>query len=148
MLRQDAQRDRHGRIPSRQHRRVRVLVVDDSADNVESTAMVLRLFGHEVDTALGGGSALEAARQTRPDVVFLDVAMPGMDGFELARRLREMYRERITIVAVTAYGYEEGRERYLEAGIDAHFVKPADPNEMENLLRELAGSVAVRSGES
>jgi CheY-like chemotaxis protein len=141
MAKQNAQRNGYGRNATRQQQRVRVLVVDDSADNVESTAMVLRLFGHDVDTALGGWSALEAARRTRPDVVFLDISMPGMDGFELARRLRDMYREHITIVAVTAYGFEEDRERYLQAGIDRHFVKPADPNEVETFVRELARSL-------
>src|SRR5438477_916109 len=76
----------------RSHRQgLRVLVVDDYPDNTESMAMLLRLFGHEVATALGGSAALQAARASQPDVVLLDISMPGMTGYEVAKQLRCMF---------------------------------------------------------
>src|SRR5690242_20401824 len=83
----------------RPFRGTRVLVVNDSADNVESMALVLRLYGHEVYTALGGPAALETARAKRPDVVLLDISMPGMNGYEVARKLRELFRGEVKLIA-------------------------------------------------
>jgi CheY-like chemotaxis protein len=119
-------------------RRMRILVVDDYLDNVESMAMVLRLFDHDVETALGGKDALEVARTRRPDIVLLDISMPGMDGFELSRRLRALFHNEIAIIAVTAYALEENEDRYRAAGIDRHLVKPADPGEVDRVVREYA----------
>jgi two-component system, chemotaxis family, CheB/CheR fusion protein len=136
MVGENTQRSRETSPEAR--RRVRILVVDDYVDNVESMAMVLRLFDHDVETALGGKDALEVARTRRPDIVLLDISMPGMDGFELARRLRAMFHNEIAIVAVTAYGLEENEDRYRAAGIDRHLVKPADPSEVDKVVREYA----------
>jgi CheY-like chemotaxis protein len=120
---------------------VRVLVVNDYADNVESMAMLLRLYGHEVETALGGPAALRAARANPPEVVLLDISMPEMDGYEVARRLRSMFQDRVVLIALTAHGFEEDKRRCVEAGFDRHLVKPADPVKVEQLLRELARSL-------
>jgi CheY-like chemotaxis protein len=124
-----------------QERGVHVLVVNDYADNVESMAMLLRLYGHEVRTALGGLAALRAARTNPPEVVLLDISMPGMNGYEVARQLRSMFQDRVVLIALTAHGFEEDKRRCLEAGFDRHFVKPADPVKVEQLVRELARSL-------
>jgi two-component system, OmpR family, response regulator len=124
-----------------QERGVQVLVVNDYADNVESMAMLLRLYGHEVKTALGGPAALRAARAQPPQVVLLDISMPGMNGYEVARQLRSMFQRQVILIALTANGFEEDKRRCMEAGFDRHFVKPADPVKVEQLLRELANSL-------
>jgi two-component system OmpR family response regulator len=124
-----------------QTRGLRVLVVNDYADNVESMAMLLRLYGHEVATALGGPAALQAARANPPEVVLLDISMPGMDGYEVARQLRRMFQGRVLLIALTALGSEKDKRRCVEAGFDHHVVKPADPEKVEALLRELASSL-------
>jgi CheY-like chemotaxis protein len=125
--------------PIRPHEKgVRVLVVNDYADNVESMAMLLRLHGHEVETALGGHAALRAARENPPEVVLLDISMPGMNGYEVARQLRSMFENRIVLIALTANGFEEDRRCCMEAGFNRHLVKPTDPVKLEQLLRELA----------
>jgi PAS domain S-box-containing protein len=113
----------------------RVLVVDDNVDAVESLAMLLRVEGHEVRTAHDGPSALSAAETFRPEVVLLDIGLPGMDGYEVARRLRqEPGLEKVLLVAVTGYGQEEDRRLSREAAIDHHLVKPVDPEALLALL--------------
>jgi CheY-like chemotaxis protein len=127
--------------PARSHPpSVRVLVVDDYPDNAESMGMFLRLFGHEVAIAFNGSAALHAARARQPDVVLLDISMPEMDGYEVARQLRRMFQDRVLLIAITAFGFEKDRQRCLEAGFDRHLVKPADPGEIARMLRELASS--------
>ena len=134
--------DQHKLVPTPEHRAVRVLVVDDYPDNVESMALLLRLCGHEVEVALGGAAALRVAQAQQPDAVLLDISMPGMDGYQVARKLRAMFRDRpLLLVAITAHGFEEDRRRCEEAGFDRHLVKPADPLEVERLLRELGRSL-------
>ena len=113
----------------------RIMVVDDNRDSAESTSSVLRLLGHDVETAYDCAGALELARRLRPEVVLLDLAMPGTDGFETLRLLRVqpgMYKA--FVIAMTGYGTEDDRKRTLEAGFDAHLVKPV---ELENLMRLL-----------
>ncbi len=113
----------------------RVLVVDDNRDAADSLAILLRLTGHEVRTAYDGPAALREARAWRPEVVLLDIGLPGMSGHEVARRLREERpAEELLIVALTGYGQEEDRRRSQEAGFDLHFVKPVDPNALRDLL--------------
>jgi PAS domain S-box-containing protein len=113
----------------------RVLVVDDNADAAESLAVLLRMAGHTVATAHTGPQALEAARAARPEVVVLDIGLPGMDGYEVARRLREQAGcERALLVALTGWGQEEDRRRSREAGFDLHLVKPVELEEMLSVL--------------
>ena len=119
--------------PARSARRV--LVVDDNLDAVESLALLLRLQGHEVRTACDGPTALETAAAFRPEVVLLDIGLPQMDGYEVARRLREQVGlKEALLVAVTGYGQEEDRRQSDAAGFDAHLVKPADPAVLLKLL--------------
>jgi signal transduction histidine kinase len=112
--------------------RKKVLVVDDNRDAAESLSLLLRLNGYEVRTAYDGEAALQAARDYLPDVAVLDLGLPRMDGYEVARRIRqEPALAGITLVAASGYGQEEDRRRSGEAGFDQHLIKPV---EMEDLL--------------
>ena len=114
----------------------RVLVVDDNVDAAESIAKVLKLFGHEVRCEFDGPSALGAALEYAPDVVVLDIGLPGMDGYEVVRKLRAMDAlKRVRVVALTGYGQEEDRRRSREAGFDQHMTKPVDPEALQAFLR-------------
>ena len=107
----------------------RVLIVDDNIDGAETLALLLRHYGHDVRVAHDGNVVLEAVRAFRPQVVLLDIGLPGMHGFDVARLLRKEYgRERLTIVALTGYGREMDHLRSEEAGIDHHLVKPVEPD--------------------
>jgi signal transduction histidine kinase/ActR/RegA family two-component response regulator len=120
--------------------RSRILVVDDHHDSGESLATLLRLLGHEVRVVYDGPAALETARTFKPQVGLLDIGMPGMDGVELARRLRaEPKVEDLVLVALTGYGRDEDRQRSSNAGFDAHLVKPVDVAALNALLAQRAG---------
>jgi CheY-like chemotaxis protein len=112
--------------------RKRVLVVDDNVDAAESIGMILRISGYDVRCVYDGPSALEAARTYRPDVVVLDIGLPGMSGYDVARQLRQQPDFRRTpLVAVTGYGQDEDRRRSREAGFDHHLTKPVDPDALQ-----------------
>jgi CheY-like chemotaxis protein len=116
-------------------RSLRVLVVDDNQDVAESLAILLRLDGHDVRVAYDSRVALELACDYRPDVAFLDIGMPGMDGYELCRRIRrEAALDQVFLVALSGWGQEEDRQRSVEAGFDRHLVKPADPTSVKRVL--------------
>jgi len=120
--------------------RFRILVVDDHHDSGESLATLLRLLGHEVRVVYDGPAALETARTFKPQVGLLDIGMPGMDGVELARRLRaDLKQEDLLLVALTGYGRDEDRQRSSDAGFNAHLVKPVDVAELNGLLAQRAG---------
>ena len=113
----------------------RILVVDDNTDVAETLAVLLRLWGHQVSVAANGMAALEMARLHRPQIVFLDIDLPEMDGYQVARRLREQAgAEAPLLFALTGYGQEEDRRGSREAGLCAHLVKPVDPEELEACL--------------
>jgi PAS domain S-box-containing protein len=115
----------------------RILVVDDNQDAAESLALLLRAEGHEVRTAPDGATALDLVPAYQPEVVLLDIGLPKMDGYEVARRLRAREGGRCgLLVALTGYGQEEDRRRATEAGFDAHLVKPADLGVLHELLRQ------------
>lgn len=113
----------------------RVLVVDDYADNAQSMETLLKLFGFEVDVALNGPAALALADEHPPRVALIDLGMPGMDGYEVCRRLRAKLGDKVLLVAVTAWGFDEDRARSQTAGFDLHLVKPADPDVLLRVLR-------------
>ncbi|MGH8545735.1 MAG: PAS domain-containing protein, partial [Gammaproteobacteria bacterium] len=115
----------------------RILVVDDNTDEAESLGTMLRLMGHEVRVAHDGATALEAAAGLRPDVIFLDIAMPGMNGYELARRLRrDLPLDGALLVALSGYGTAEDRKLTQETGFDSHLIKPASLEALQALLTE------------
>ena len=117
---------------------IRMLVVDDNKDAAESLALLLRLQGHDIRVAHDGTSALAVARSHRPAVVFLDIGMPGMDGYEVARRMRGMPEtEQAVIAALTGWGQHEDRTRTAAAGFDHHLVKPVAPDVLQTLISRI-----------
>jgi two-component system, OmpR family, response regulator len=114
---------------------LRVLVVDDNADTAGIFAMLLKMWGHEVKTTHDGPSALEAAREFRPDAVLLDIGLPRMDGFEVAAQLRSHPESgRVLIVGSSGYSRDSDYRRAAEVGIDKYFIKPFDPWQLESIL--------------
>jgi CheY-like chemotaxis protein len=117
----------------------RILVVDDNTDAAESLAALLAINGHETRLAHDGWQAMAEAKAFRPDVMFLDIGMPALDGHETARRIRqEPWGKDIVLVALTGWGQSEDRRRSKEAGFNHHLVKPADPNVVAKLISSLA----------
>ena len=115
--------------------RRRILVVDDNVDAAESLAQILRLDDHKVEIAHDGPAALEVAEQLNPEIVFLDIGLPKLDGWQVARRLRQREREEpMLIVATTGFGLEDDRRRSAEAGFDRHLIKPIDPVELRHVV--------------
>ena len=113
----------------------RVLVVDDNVDQADTTAVLLRVSGHDVRVAYSGPAALEVAVEYRPDLALLDIGLPGMDGYEVARWLRQQPSLQHTVlVAVTGYGQESDREQSREAGFAHHLVKPVRPEDLQAVL--------------
>jgi PAS domain S-box-containing protein len=118
-----------------------VLVVDDNTDAASSIAMLLRMHGQEVDVVDCGAAAIERLRSRRPDVLLLDIGLPDMTGYEVAREARRLPGgERIRIYALTGYGQQEDRQRTIEAGFDGHLVKPIAPADLVALVVEPDGS--------
>jgi CheY-like chemotaxis protein len=113
----------------------RILVVEDNLDSVHSLTLLLRDMGHTVEYAINGYAALDVARRLRPEIVFLDLGLPGMDGFEVCRRLKtEAGLEAVRVIAVTGYGQEEYRRQSQAAGFELHLVKPVSPQFLVSLL--------------
>jgi CheY-like chemotaxis protein/nitrogen-specific signal transduction histidine kinase len=116
----------------------RVLIVDDNRDAAQSLALMLDLEGHEVRTAADGLEALEVAEVFRPKVVLLDIGMPGIDGYETARRLRARpWAKSALLCAQTGWGQEDDKRKARSAGFDRHLVKPIDPEELNRILAEV-----------
>lgn len=113
----------------------RVLVVDDNRDAADMLVMTLQLFGHEVRAAYSGQTALETAVEYQPDVVLLDIGLPDMNGYEVARHLRQQPQTKdVRLIALTGYGQESDRQRSQDAGCEHHLVKPVDPHKLQELL--------------
>ena len=122
----------------------RMLVVDDNRDGADLMAVLLRLQGHEVEVAHDGYCALEIAAKFEPEVVLLDIGLPGINGYDVAKQLRQMKLARPQcLIAMTGYGSEEDRQRTEEAGFYHHIVKPIEPAELNKLL---ARSIAAMGG--
>jgi CheY-like chemotaxis protein len=120
---------------------LRVLVVDDNQDTAESLAALLLLKRHDVRTAYDGPTALQEAFEFRPDVLLLDLGLPGMSGYEVARLLREHeHLQDAVLIAVTGWGQDGDRRRTQEAGFRHHLVKPVAPAEIDRLLAGLGSS--------
>jgi PAS domain S-box-containing protein len=112
----------------------RVLIVDDNPDSADSLALLVAMDGHTTRTAHEGSSAINQALEWQPDVILLDLGLPGTDGFEVCRRLRSSGLSKVRIIAVTGYGENDARERTKAAGFDAHLVKPVDASMLEQYL--------------
>jgi signal transduction histidine kinase/ActR/RegA family two-component response regulator len=140
--------------PARAAQPLRVLVVDDNEDAARMLGTYISTAGHEVSTATDGAKAMEIAATLHPDVALLDLGMPGVDGFELAKRIRrEHWRRPVLLVAVTGWGNNEYRQRSSDAGFDHHLVKPVAPEAVHSLLHEamqsrVAGKASRGSGPS
>jgi CheY-like chemotaxis protein len=120
-----------------------ILVADDLRDSVDSLAMMLRLAGHDIHTAHDGLEAVQAAATFRPDVVLLDIGMPKMNGYKVARYIRgQPWGKNMALIALTGWGQEEDKRRATEAGFDHHLIKPVEPAALEKLL-----SLISRSGD-
>jgi CheY-like chemotaxis protein len=132
---------------------LRVLIVDDCKDTAHSLAILTELWGHQPWIAHDGHEALAAAEVCQPDVVLLDIGLPRMNGYEVARRLREQtHRLRPLIVAITGYGLEQDRRRAHAAGFDLHLLKPVHPETLRHVLsgmsnRHASGSEGADSTE-
>ena len=124
----------NGRLPAAAVAR-RILVVDDNVDVVETTTMLLSLSGHQVRSAKDGLQALHVASEFRPDVVLLDIGLPLMDGYEVARRLRQTPQTAgALLIALTGYGQQGDRQRGRDAGFDGHMLKPVDPHALARMI--------------
>ncbi|MDB5337378.1 MAG: domain S-box [Planctomycetaceae bacterium] len=116
----------------------RLMIVDDNRDAAKTLSVLLRLLGHDVQEAYDGPTALKLAKDFRPALIFLDIGMPGMDGYQVARELRQLPALReIVLVALTGWGQLEDRRRTAEAGFNHHLVKPLDPTDLETVLADL-----------
>jgi CheY-like chemotaxis protein len=112
-----------------------VLLVDDNRDAADSLAMLLEIGGHEVAAAYSARDALAMAPTLKPRVIVLDIGLPDIDGYEVARRMRGMPElQGVRLIALTGYGLDEDRRRTREAGFDHHLVKPVDPDDLERAL--------------
>jgi PAS domain S-box-containing protein len=117
----------------------RILVVDDNEDGAESLSMLLEFSGHETSVAYDGIAALEAAERMKPDVILLDIGLPGLNGYQVARRIRQTsWGMDVALVAITGWGQDEDRHRSREAGFDAHMVKPVEPEELARILARMS----------
>jgi CheY-like chemotaxis protein len=120
--------------PTTEHKSPCVLIVDDDPDQADSTAMLLQLWGFRAVVAYHGHAALAAAQREPMVAGLIDLALPGMDGHDSARRLRSLPDlAGVTLVCISSYGQEEDRRRSLAAGFDLHLLKPVDPEELQRL---------------
>ncbi len=116
----------------------RLLVVDDNRDSANMLAALLEVMGHEARTAHDGPHALSIAAEYRPDAIFLDIGLPGMNGYDVARKLRSSPElARVTLIALTGYGQDEDRRQVREAGFDYHLVKPTGADELAKIIDAL-----------
>ncbi len=117
---------------------LRILLVEDFPDCAAITAVVLQQYGHDVRTVRDGPTAFAACRQERPDAVLLDIGLPGMSGYDVAKQLRDEFGAATpTLIAITGYGRRSDRNQSAAAGIDVHLVKPVDWAELNSILDAL-----------
>jgi CheY-like chemotaxis protein len=123
-------------VPVPVARPARILIVDDNHDSADSLAVLLKFDGHEVWTAYDGRKAVEVAERERPAVVLMDIGLPGLNGYQASRAMREAGLTDALLIAMTGYGQDEDRRRSREAYFDAHLVKPVDLAVLRQLLAE------------
>jgi len=119
----------------------RILVVDDNLDSAQSLSLLLSICGYETHAVYDGLAAVESAANFRPDVVLLDIGLPQLNGYEVARRIRgQEWGKEMVLIALTGWGQREDRQRSKEAGFDHHLTKPVDPDALRALLAGLSVS--------
>jgi CheY-like chemotaxis protein len=121
-----------------------MLLVDDDPDNAESWAVLLRLWGYRVQTARDGPTALQAAQTELPEVVFLDIGLPKMDGYAVAKQLCQVLPKKPLLIALSGYCKESDRQRSWNEGFAHHFGKPADPLQVKRLLEAFAAGADAK----
>ena len=112
----------------------RVLIVEDNPDNRLALRTLLELWGYVVEEAQDGAGAIQLFLEHRPEIALVDIGLPGLNGYEVAQRMRSTPGGKPFLVALTGYGRTDDRRKALDAGFDAHLVKPVDPDELERLL--------------
>jgi CheY-like chemotaxis protein len=138
---QDAERCLHREFQSNGSTCLNILVVEDNKDGADSLGMLLRIMGHQVRISYSASEAITAAKGLRPHVILIDIGLPGMSGYEVGKRLRELPEfDSTTLVAMTGYGQEEDRQKSLAAGFDHHLVKPVASDLLEEFLDSLEPS--------
>ena len=136
-------------MPNNNPNRLRVLVADDDRDTADSSAVLLRSTGHEVRCAYSGAEALIAAAGFHPQLAFLDIAMPAMNGYEVARRIRAAaWGREMVLVAVTGWGRPADKQLASDSGFDHHLVKPFDFESLKAVLAQCAGGGGGASRDS
>jgi CheY-like chemotaxis protein len=124
----------------------RILIVDDNEDAAESIARFLQLEGHEVKTVGDGPQAIACVPVFAPQIIVLDIGLPGLSGYEVARRLRQMpITANVLLIALTGYGQKEDQQRAMDAGFDRHFVKPTDPQKLVDLIAQWPAQPSVET---
>ena len=132
--------------PELRQRRRRLMVIDDNKDAADSMALLVETAGHRVRTAYDGQEALDLASIFAPDVLLLDLGVPGLNGFEIARRIRRQpWGRKVALIAVTGWGQEQDRQRTAEAGFDAHLIKPVGTADLLRALRSCAPTASPGS---
>ncbi|HVT26549.1 MAG TPA: CheR family methyltransferase, partial [Lacipirellulaceae bacterium] len=140
-------RDSPDDVPADKPASLRVLVVDDSKPAADTMSKVIALFGNDVRTAYDGKQALALTEEFQPQVILMDIGMPGMSGYEAAQRIRQQSNgNNILLIALTGWGQDSDRDRTKEAGFDHHIVKPADPSYLRHLLSEAKKRFAQQTG--
>ena len=112
----------------------RVLIVEDNPDNRLALRTLLELWGYVVEEAQDGAGAIQLFLEHRPEIALVDIGLPGLNGYEVAKQMRSTPGGKPFLVALTGYGRTDDRRKALDAGFDAHLVKPVDPDELERLL--------------
>jgi CheY-like chemotaxis protein len=126
---------------------LRILIVEDDADTADSMAILLRLYAYDVQVAGDGATALQTALEKQPDVVLLDIGLPKLDGWQLAKQIRShITGKRPLLIAISGYGMQSDQIRSQEAGIDLHLVKPVEPEMLQQVLQRFQ-TVIVPSAE-
>jgi CheY-like chemotaxis protein len=115
----------------------RIVVIEDNADVRELLRMKLRRLGHEVDAVADGLAGVQAIVDHRPDLALVDIGLPGLDGYEVAARVRRSVGQDVVLVAVSGFGQPEDKRKAMDAGFDEHITKPADVTDIESLLSRL-----------
>jgi CheY-like chemotaxis protein len=126
-----------GQAPGHEIGRSRILLIEDNDDAREMLLMLLTLAGHEVFGACDGPTGIELAHSLVPDIVVIDLGLPGVDGYEVARQIRASRSKDVGLIALSGYGQAEDRRKALEAGFDTHIVKPADPAHLSTVISSL-----------